>query len=133
MPEVKEEEVYSALLNFRGKSKVVKIGKAEIISSLTPENTHKLGRPDSILWIEISLRLFRQNLRIKVPIPVEAEKHGIGDAMEDLEDFIKRSKYPIEMPMLVIAQAGYEKREERRTFPVKFIITQVPIRRLKEE
>lgn len=133
MPEVREDDIYNSLLKFKGKSEVVKIGKTEIVLSLTPEDTHKFDRPDSILWVEMSMKLFGQNLKLKVPIPVEGEKHSIKDAMEDLEEFIKRGKYPIEMPMLVIAEAGYEKREERKSFPVKFIITQFPLRRLKEE
>ena len=132
MPQVKEEDIYNALLKLKGENRA-KIGKAQITLSLIPEDIHKIDRPDSILWFNISLKIFGQNLRIRVPVPVEGEKHGIGDAMEDLEEFIKRGKYPIEIPMLVIAEAGYEKREERRTFPVKFGITQIPLRRLMEE
>ena len=72
-------------------------------------------------------------MEIKVPIPVEAEKHGIDDAKEDLEEFIKRGKYIFEIPMLVIAEAGYEKREEPLNIvPAKFTMTQIPVRRLKE-
>ena len=132
MPQVKEEDIYNALLKLKGENSV-KIGKAEIALSLIPEDIHKIDRPDSILWFNISLKIFGQNLKFRVPVPVEGEKHGIVDAMEDLEEFIKREKYPIEIPMLVIAEAGYEKREERRTFPVKFRITQIPLRRLMEE
>lgn len=132
MPQVKEEDIYNALLKLKGE-KSVRIGKAEITLSLIPEDIHKIDRPDTILWFNISLKIFGQNLRLRVPVPVEGEKHGINDAMEDLEEFIKREKYPIEIPMLVIAEAGYEKREERRTFPVKFKITQIPLRRLMEE
>ena len=133
MPEVREEEVYNALLKFKGDEKA-KIGKAEIILSLTPVDIHNVDRPDSILWIDISLKLFGQNLKLKVPIPVEAEKHGIDDAKEDLEAFIKRGNYILEIPMLVIAEAGYEKREEPlKTVSVKFTMTQIPVRRLKEE
>ena len=132
MPEVKENDIYGALLRFKGEKRG-NIGKAEIVLSLTPEDIHKFERPDSVLWINISLKIFEQNLKVRIPVPVEAEKRGIDDAMEDLEEFIKRGKYPIELPMLVIAEAGYGKREERRTFPVRFMVTQVPIRRLKEQ
>jgi hypothetical protein len=131
MPEVKEKDIYRALLKFKGE-KEFKIGKAKINLSLIPEDIHKFDRPDSLLWIDISLRLFEQNLKLKVPVPIECEKHGIDGAIEDLEEFIRRGKYPIEIPMLVIAEAGYGKREERRAFPVKFMITQTPVRRLKE-
>ncbi len=132
MPEVREEDVYNALLRFKGKEKV-EIGNAEITIELTPVDIHNIDSPDSILWINISLKLFGQNLRLRVPIPVEAEKHGIDDAVEDLDKFVERRRYPVEIPMLVIAEAGYKKREEDRTFPVKFTITQIPIRRLNEE
>lgn len=132
MPEVKEEDIYNALLNLKGENKL-KIGKTDITLSLNPEDIHKFDRPDSILWINILLKIFGQNLKIKVPVPVEGEKHSIDDAMEDLEEFIKREKYPVEIPMLVIAEAGYDKREERRTLPVKFKIIQIPLRQLRKE
>ena len=132
MPQVKENDIYNALLKLKGENSV-KIGKAEVVLSLIPEDIHKTDRPDSILWVNISLKIFGQNLRLRVPVPVEGEKHGIDDAMEDLEEFIKREKYPIEIPMLVIAEAGYGNREERKTSPVKFRITQIPLRRLIEE
>ena len=132
MPEVRENHIYNALLRFKGEGKI-KIGKAEIVLSLIPEDIHSFDRLDSILWVNISLKMFRQNLKVKLPIPVEAEKHGINDAMNDLDEFIKRKKYLIELPMLVIAEAGYAKREEKRDFPTKFIITQIPLRVLMDE
>ncbi len=132
MPEVREEEIYEALLRFRGEKKVV-IGKAEALLSLTPQDTHKHDRPDSILWVDILLRLFGQELKLRIPIPVEGEKNSIDDAMEDLDEFVKRKRYPIEIPMLVITEAGYAKREEHRDFPTRFMMTQFPVRRLKEE
>jgi len=64
---------------------------------------------------------------------VEGEKRGIEEAMEDLDEFISRGNYPIEAPMLVIAEAGYDKREVKKDFPTRFIITQIPVRRLKED
>lgn len=132
MPEVREEEIYKALLEFKGEGKVV-IGKAEALLSLIPQDTHKHDRPDSILWVDIVLRLFGQEFKLRVPIPIEGQKNSIDEAMDDLNEFVKRRRYPIEIPMLVITEAGYAKREEYRDFPTKFILTQFPVRRLKEE
>ncbi|GAI29070.1 unnamed protein product, partial [marine sediment metagenome] len=94
---------------------------------------HKHDRPDSILWVDILLRLFGQEFKLRIPIPIEGEKNSIDDAMEDLDEFVKRKKYPVEIPMLVITEAGYAKRREYRDFPTKFMMTQFPVRRLKEE
>lgn len=132
MPEVNEADVYNALLEVKGEAKL-RIGKAEITLSLIPEDVHRVDRPDSILWVKISLRIFGQNLTTVIPIPVEAEKHG-KDAQEDLDEFIKRKHYPIEVPMPVVAEAGYRKREvPPKQFATNFTVVQVPLRRLLEE
>ena len=130
MPEVREKGIYRALLKYKGEGKMV-IGKTEVLLSLTPQDTHQRDRPDSILWVDILLGLFGQEFKLRIPIPIEGEKNSIDDAMEDLDEFVKRRKYPVEIPMPVITEAGYAKREEFRDFPTKFIMTQVPIRRLK--
>lgn len=132
MPEVREREIYKALLKYKGGGKMV-IGKTQVLLSLAPEDTHKHDRPDSILWVDILLRLFGQEFKIRIPIPIEGEKNSIDDAIEDLDEFVKRRKYPAEIPMLVITEAGYAKRKEYRDLPTKFIMTQVPVRRLKDE
>jgi len=80
----------------------------------------------------MSFTVFGQKLRIRIPIPVEAEKQG-EKAKDDFEEFVRRKRYHIDMPMLVVAEAGYDTKEELRTLPVKFQINQIPIRRLKEE
>jgi hypothetical protein len=73
-------------------------------------------------------------LKVKIPIPIEAEKGGIyGGALEDLSEFVKRKKYFIELPMLVIAEKGYETIEKEEIFPVRFIINQIPVRLLEEK
>lgn len=130
MPEVREEEVYKALLKSKGKGQI-KIGKTEVHVSLNPVDVHKIGRPDVILWFESVINILGQSLKLRIPIPIEAEKNGIDEAMEDLDAFVGRKQYHIEMPMLVIAESGYAKREELRNVPIKFLINQIPIRRLK--
>lgn len=134
MPEVTENEVCSALLKCKGSGKLY-IGNCEITISLDPVDIHGTDSPDCILWVYLSLILFGQDLRLRVPIPVEAEKGGIyGGALEDLKKFIEREKYPIELPMLVVAESGYATKEQTpESFPVRFVINQIPIRQLKDQ
>lgn len=131
MVEVNEKEVFQALLKYKGEGKV-NIGETEITIDLNPVDIHKIDSPDCILWVNISLKLLGQVLRLRIPIPVEAEKGGIyGGASEDLDKFIERKNYPIEMPMLVIAEKGYDTKEKNGNFPVRFVISQMPVRLLK--
>ena len=132
MPEVNEKKVYDALLRYKGKGKIV-IDDAEISLSLNPIDIHGTDSPDCLLWIDISLKIFGQDLKLRVPIPLEAEKAGIyGGALDDLKKFVERGKYPIELPMLVIAEAGYDTREQNETFPVRIKISQIPVRLVNE-
>jgi hypothetical protein len=130
MPEVREKEVHKSLLKLKGE-KTISIGKTEILVSLNPVDVHGVGRPDHILWFESTMKIFGQSLELRIPIPIEDEKNGIDEAIEDLNAFVERKKYNIEIPMLVISEAGYAKREELRNFPTKFLISQIPVRRLK--
>ncbi len=128
---VKEEDVYNALLKCAGRGEPFEVGKAGIQVSLQPQDIHIGDSPDFILWLEVSLRLFAQNLRVKIPIPVEAEGKGINEALEDLEKFIERGNYPLEFPMLVVAAKGYNTLEQTGKLPVQFMIKQIPVRLLK--
>jgi len=132
MPEVKESVIYNVLLKYKGTG-TIKIGNAEVVLSLNPKDTHKKDRPDSILWIEISLKLFGQKFNVRLPIPIEGEKPGLRDAIEDLDAFVEREHYIIEIPMVVVSEAGYDKKEVMKKFPTKFTVKQIPIRRLKED
>jgi hypothetical protein len=132
MPEVRERDVCNALLRYKGSGKI-NIGEAEISISLTPVDNHNADSPDCLLWVDLSLKLFGQDLKLKIPIPVEAEKIGLNCAIEDLEKLIEREKFPIEMPMLVIAESGFDNSERKGVFPVRFVINQIPIRLLKEK
>jgi len=132
VPEVKESEIYNALLKYKG-TKTFKIGNADVIFSLNPRDTHKKDRPDSILWIEITLKIFQQKFEVRLPIPTEGEKSGLREAIEDLNAFVEREHYLIEIPMIVVSEAGYDKKEVMKKFPTKFIVKQIPIRRLKED
>jgi len=133
MVEVSEKEVYKNLLKYKGKGKV-NVGETEVGVALNPVDIHEVDSPDCLLWVEIFLRVFSQDLKLRIPIPVEAEKGGIyGGALEDLKKFVERGRYPIEVPMLVIAEAGYDSKEQPETFPVRFAVSQVPIRLLKSK
>lgn len=132
MPEVSEREVYNALLRYKGSGKI-NMTNTEVSFSFTPIDIHGIDSPDSLLWIEVSLKLFGQTVKLKIPIAVEAEKGGIDYAMEDLQKFVKREHYPIEIPMIVVAESGYDTREHKETFPAKFTISQIPVRQLKEK
>ena len=128
MPEVNEKKVYDALLRYKGGGKIY-LEDAEFGLFLNPIDIHDVDSPDCLLWINISLKLFGQNLKLRVPIPVESEKGGIyGGALEDLKKFIERGKYPIELPMLVIAEAGYDTKEQNEVLPVRITINQIPVR-----
>jgi hypothetical protein len=131
LPEVTEKKVHAALLRYRGKGQT-NIQGTRIDISLDPEDIHTFDSPDILLWVSISLRLFGQDLRLRIPIPIEAEKGGIyGGALEDLTKFIERKKYALEVPMLVVAEAGYDSKGESGTLPVKFTLRQIPVRLLE--
>jgi hypothetical protein len=133
MVEVNEREVYNILLKYKGRGKV-NIQGTEVDIALNPVDIHEVDSPDCLLWIEVSLRVFGQDLQLRIPIPVEAEKGGIyGGALEDLKKFVERRKYPIEVPMLVIAEAGYDSKEQIEAFPVRFSLSQSPIRLLQSK
>lgn len=135
MPEVNVEKVYRALLKYKGKKAKINIEDAEICISLNPVDIHKVDSPDCLLWVEISLKLLGQDLKLRIPVPVEAEKGGIyGGALDDLRKFVERKKYPISTPMLVVAEAGYDTKEQQpELFPVQFTINQIPIRLLGDK
>ena len=128
MPEVNENKIFNALLNYKG-AKTLKINEAEIDISLNPVDIHNVDSPDFLIWIDMSVKVFGQDLRVRFPIPVEAEKGGIrGGALEDLRKFIERGNYPIEIPMLVISESGFETKKLRETFIVDFTLSQIPVR-----
>jgi hypothetical protein len=133
MPEVDEREIYKVLSKIKGKAEI-NVDNAVITISLSPIDIHEIDSPDYLLWVDISLKLYGQDLKLRIPIPIEAEKGGIhGGALNDLQKFIRRKRYPIELPMLVIAEAGYDSKEVTESFPVRISINQIPVRLLLEE
>lgn len=131
MVRLDEKEVYNALLECAGKGEPFKVGKAEVQVRLNPQDTHIGDSPDFVLWLTVSIGIFAQNLRVRIPIPIEAESRGIKYALEDLEKLVEREKFPIELPMLVVASQGYDNKERTAKLPVHFKIKQIPSRLLE--
>ena len=130
MPCVDESKVFNALLSYSLCAKVVSEGH-EIQVRIEPFDNHAGDSPDFILWVEVSLEIFGQPIRVRVPVPVEAEKGGIsGGAMEDLHKFIDRRHHKMQLPMLVIAESGYGEQHVERDVPSEVTILQVPVRAL---
>lgn len=131
MVRLEERIVHNALLKCAGGGIPFKIGEAEVQVQLDPRDTHIGDSPDFILWLVVSMKIFAQNIRVKIPIPIEAEEGGLSCALEDLEKFIEREHFPIELPMLVLASKGYSTAERNAKLPVNFKIKQIPSRLLE--
>ena len=133
MPQVDEKDVYNALLKYEGSGEV-RIGDTKVTVRLTPIDIHSIDSPDFLLWVSMEFTLFGQPMELRVPIPVEAEKGGIqGGALEDLQKLVERGRHPADVPMLVIAQSGYESRTVEMSLPVRFNVSQIPVRLLSDE
>jgi hypothetical protein len=127
MPTVDEVEVFKALQRYRGTAKTT-VGDSNVEITFTPEDNHRYDSPDFIFWIGITFTLFGEEVKVKIPVPLEAEKGGIfGGALLDLEKFITREKHVIELPMPVVAESGFQSREQRGHLPVNFSIVQLPV------
>ena len=101
---------------------------------LEVHDNHRGDSPDVLLWIDLSIVHPKlPPLKLKIPIPIEGEKAGIGAALEDLKKFSEREHFPLKMPMLVVGGAGNPARSTKSThLPAKFEITQIPYRVLTD-
>ena len=129
MVRVREEQVWKAIKRCAGATSL-EVGNAKIRMSLQPRDVHREDCPDFLLWLEVDLRIFAQELRVRIPIPIEAEAGGIDDALEDLEKFIKRGHYPLEIPFLVVAASGYHSTKQEGRLLTHFTLKQIPERLL---
>ena len=124
---MKEDELYNILLKEKEKNKII----------VTLENigiipNYKLkDSPDFVLRIKLSLQLFSQDFEIEIPLPLELEKVGIPQALEDLRKFIEREKFSLILPMLVISDKEIVSQEKEEKIKVKFKIRQIPYRLIK--
>ena len=130
MAGVTERQVYDALTNWAGHSELVNIGETELRVTLTPQDTHIGDSPDCILWFDIDLRIFSQDLKIRIPVPIEAEKAGLEAAVEDLDKFCERGHFRPEIPMLVVAEEGFSSQRKTSNILTNFKVKQVPVRLL---
>ena len=128
MAGVTERQVYDALSQWTGNSDHFKIGKTELQVTLTSQDTHIGDSPDCILWFDIDVKIFSQDLKIRIPIPIEAEKAGLKAAVEDLDKFCDRGHFRAEIPMLVVAEEGYSSKRKTSKIVTEFKIKQVPVR-----
>jgi hypothetical protein len=95
------------------------------------------GCPDSLIILKVSMPILGQTISAQVPILVEAEKAGMGAAIQDLDKFCERSKKGtlegggssfIEVPMLVTTSNPSQKVvEENRTLKAKFRIQEAKL------
>lgn len=131
MTRVQEEDVHDALLRYAGEE-TVEIGDGEVDIEITPVDIHTIDSPDSILWLKLDLEMFSEQFRVKIPLPVEAEAAGLDHAKEDLEKFIQRENYIAELPMLIVAEKGFDSDEESDKQRVAYNLEQIPERLLDE-
>lgn len=101
---------------------------------LEVHDNHRGDSPDAILWMSLAIVHPRlPQLKLRIPIPIEGEKAGIGAAMEDLRKFSERGHFRLRMPMLVVGGSGNPAHSTKNTHvPVKFEITQVPYRTISD-
>lgn len=95
------------------------------------------GCPDSLLILKVSMHILGQTISAKIPILIEAEKAGMGAAIQDLDKFCGRSTKGtlegggssfIEIPMLVATSNPSQKVvEENRILKVKFRIQEAKL------
>ncbi|WP_157969344.1 hypothetical protein [Haloplanus rubicundus] len=131
MTRVHEEDVHDALLRYAGEE-TVEIGDGEVDIEITPVDIHTIDSPDSIIWVKLNLEMFSERFRVKLPLPVEAEAAGLDHAKEDLEKFIQRENYIAELPMLIVAEKGFDSDEESVKQCVSYNLEQIPERLLDE-
>lgn len=131
MTRVLEEDVHDALLKYAGEGSV-DIGDGNIDIELTVSDIHTIDSPDCLLWLDIDLDIFSQALEVRLPLPVEAEAAGLEHAREDLEKLVERENYYPEIPMLIVAEKGFNDDEEDVNQRVSYKLKQIPERLLDE-
>lgn len=131
MTRVQEEDVHDALLRYAGEGSV-EIGDGEVDIEITPVDIHTIDSPDCLLWLEVKLEMFSEEFHLKIPLPVEAEAAGLNHAKEDLEKFIERENYVANLPMMIVAEKGFDADEESVEQRISYDLKQIPERLLNE-
>lgn len=108
-------------------------GKVKLSFTAIPNYSNGEGRPDEIEEIQLSFKLFNENIDVSIPILIELEESGYYSAKEDLVGFSERSLSErqisyLKLPFIVI---GGDRRKvnisiEKRAVLVKFTPFQIP-------
>ncbi|MDF2956332.1 MAG: hypothetical protein OD815_001948 [Candidatus Alkanophagales archaeon MCA70_species_2] len=124
---ITEDELYSKLLKLREEGKInITLKDIEIIPNYKLKDS-----PDFILKVILRLSLPFQDFRMEIPLPLELEKAGVPNALEDLQKFIEREKFSLILPMLVVSDKNILSQEKEEKIKVKFEIKQIPYRLIK--
>ena len=124
---IKEDELYNKLLKLREEGKInITLKEIEIIPNYKLKDS-----PDFVLKVILRLSLPFQDFRVEIPLPLELEKAGVPNALEDLQKFIEREKFSLILPMLVVSDKNILSQEKEEKIKVKFEIKQIPYRLVK--
>ena len=121
---IKEDELYNKLLKLKEEGKInIALKDIEIIPNYKLKDS-----PDFVLKVILRLSLPFQDFEMEIPLPLELEKTGVPNALEDLQKFIEREKFSLILPMLVVSDKNILSQEKEEKIKVKFEIKQIPYR-----
>ena len=121
---IKEDELYNKLLKLKEEGKInITLKDIEIIPNYKLKDS-----PDFVLKVILKLSLPFQDFEMEIPLPLELEKTGVPNALEDLQKFIEREKFSLILPMLVVSDKNILSQEKEEKIKVKFEIKQIPYR-----
>ena len=121
---IKDDELYNKLLKLKEEGKInITLKDIEIIPNYKLKDS-----PDFVLKVILRLSLPFQDFKMEIPLPLELEKTGVPNALEDLQKFIEREKFSLILPMLVVSDKNILSQEKEEKIKVKFKIKQIPYR-----
>jgi len=124
---IKDDELYNKLLKLKEEGKInIALKDIEIIPNYKLKDS-----PDFVLKVILRLSLPFQDFKMEIPLPLELEKTGVPNALEDLQKFIEREKFSLILPMLVVSDKNILSQEKEEKIKVKFEIKQIPYRLIK--
>jgi len=123
---ITEEEFYKVLLKEKENSKInIFLEDVEVVPNYKLKDS-----PDFVLKVRLKLSFLSQDLYMEIPLPIELEKGGIYQALEDLRKFVEREKFYLTLPMLIVSDKNSVIRKEERKMKTYFELIQVPYRLL---
>jgi hypothetical protein len=138
---ISDSQLYAVLANLLDGTGVATIhprnaqsNEFEIRIATEVHDNHRGDSPDVILWLNLEIVNPRLPvLKLRIPVPMEGERAGIGAAIEDLRKFADRQHFALKLPMLVVGGDGNPARSSQTvSLPAKVEITQVPYRAVAE-